>query len=120
MTFSSASTTCIRTSSRISGRRAKILKTTEPENEAFVRLISGCSTAESTIFETARRVSAQMKAFETSKSREALCRIQDVARPDLNASGAAGQSDGSPPERPRWPGGLVTSRDGFHWDIPAR
>ena len=100
-------------------RARKILNTKEPENEAFVRLISGFSTVESTIFETASRVSAQMKVFEMSGSRESLGRIQEAARPDLRAIRAPGQSDGGPPESPRWPGGLVTSRDGFHWMIPA-
>jgi FAD-dependent halogenase len=101
-------------------RARKLLGTTEPENEAFVRLISGFSTAESTIFETASRVSAHMKAFEASASRESMCRIQELARPDLRAMPAPGQSaDGGLLEKPRWPGGLVTSRDGFHWMIPA-
>ncbi|MBA2304086.1 MAG: tryptophan 7-halogenase [Acidobacteria bacterium] len=101
-------------------RARKILKTTEPENEAFVRLISGFSTVESNIFETASRVSAQMKAFEMSESRESLCRIEELARPNPKAIRAPGQSaDGGPPESPSRPGGLVTSRDGFHWMIPA-
>jgi halogenation protein CepH len=101
-------------------RARKILNTTEPENEAFVRLVSGFSTVESNIFETASRVSAHMKAFERSGSREALWRIAELTRSDPQAIRAPGQSDeDGPPERPRWPGGLVTSRDGVHWMIPA-
>jgi hypothetical protein len=85
-----------------------------------VRLISGFSTVESNIFETASRVSAHMKAFETSGSHELLCRIDELARPNPRAIRPSAQSDGGgPPESPRWPGGLVTSRDGFHWTIPA-
>jgi FAD-dependent halogenase len=100
-------------------RARKILNTTEPQNEAFVRLISGCSTAESSIFETARRVSGYMKAFERSESPEALCRIEELGRPNPKAIRAGvSPDDGTPPERPRWPGGLVTSRDGFHWTAP--
>jgi halogenation protein CepH len=101
-------------------RARKILNTTEPENEAFVRLISGFSTVESNIFETASRVSAHMKAFEVSESGEFLCRIEELARPNPKAIRVPGQSDdGGPPESPRWPGGLVASRDGFHWMVPA-
>ena len=101
-------------------RARKILNTSEPENEAFVRLISGFSTAESNIFETASRVSAHMKAFERSESREALSRIEQLARPNPKAIRMPGQSpDGVGPERPRWPGGLVTSADGFHWTLPG-
>ena len=101
-------------------RARKILNTTEPENEAFVRLISGFSTVESSIFETASRVSAHMKAFETSGSSELLCRIDELARPHPRSIRPPTQpDDGGPPESPRWPGGLVTSRDGFHWTIPA-
>ncbi len=98
----------------------KILNTTERANDAFVRLISGVSTVESHIFETASRVSAQMKAFELSGSRESLCRIGDLSRADAGTLRSPGQpNDGDPPERPRWPGGLVTSRDGCHWAVPA-
>ena len=101
-------------------RARKILNTTERANEAFVRLISGFSTVESTIFETASRVSAQMKAFETSGSRDALGRIEELGRPNPRAIRVAGQtSESGPPETPRWPGGLVTSRDGFHWTTPT-
>lgn len=104
-------------------RARKIVGTSEPENEAFVRLISGFSTVESNIFDTARRVSAHMKAFEASGSAEALCRIEDLARPNPKAVRPPGQpSIGGPadsPERPRWPGGLVPSDDGFHWMIPT-
>jgi halogenation protein CepH len=101
-------------------RARKILNTTEPENEAFVRLISGFSTAEANIFETAGRVSAHMKAFEQSESREALSRIEELARPNPRAIRVPGQSDDAgAPERPRWPDGLVTSPDGFHWTIPG-
>ena len=99
-------------------RARKILDTTERANEAFVRLISGFSTAESTIFETAARVSAHMKEFERSGSREALCRIEELGRPNPRALQTAGGSE-TPPERPRWPGGLVTSRDGFYWTDPS-
>jgi len=100
-------------------RARKILNTTERENEAFVRLISGFSTVESNIFETATRVSAHMKAFEASGSRETLSRIEELARPNPKAIRSPGQSDADDSsERPRWPGGLVTSRDGFHWTIP--
>jgi halogenation protein CepH len=100
-------------------RARKILNTTEPQNEAFVRLISGCSTAESNIFETARRVSAYMRTFEATGSSDALCRIEELGRPNAKAIKAGSVTDG-PPERPRWPGGLVTSADGFHWALPAR
>jgi halogenation protein CepH len=101
-------------------RARKILNSTEPENEAFVRLISGFSTVESSIFETASRVSAHMKVFEMSENRESLCRIEELARPNPKAIRAPGQThDGGTPESPRWPGGLVASRDGFHWTIPA-
>lgn len=101
-------------------RARKILHTTERANEAFVRLISGFSTAESTIFETASRVSAHMKEFEQSGSREALCRIEELGRPHpraLRSPNGAGQSP--PTETPRWPGGLITSSDGFYWTMPA-
>lgn len=100
-------------------RARKILNTTERANEAFVRLISGFSTAESTIFETASRVSAHMKEFERSGSRQALSRIEELGRPNpraLRAPGAA--TPDTPSETPRWPGGLITSRDGFHWTMP--
>jgi len=101
-------------------RARKILNTTERANEAFVRLISGFSTVESTIFETASRVSAQMKAFERSGSRDALGRIEELGRPNPRAIRVTGQTNESgPPETPRWPGGLVTSRDGFHWTTPT-
>lgn len=101
-------------------RARKILNTTERANEAFVRLISGFSTAESSIFETASRVSAHMQEFERSGSREALCRIEELGRPNpraLQTPSASGVE--TPPERPRWPGGLVTSRDGFYWTVPC-
>lgn len=98
-------------------RARKIVNTTEPQNEAFVRLISGCSTAESNIFDTARRVSAYMKTFESSGSADALCRIEELGRPNPKAIRAG--SPAGPPERPRWPDGLVTSADGFHWTVPA-
>ena len=102
-------------------RARKILNTTERANEAFVRLISGFSTAESNIFETAARTSAAMKAFEQSESREMLCRIEAMGRPNARAAVASARSVGDGPvEAPRWPGGLVTSRDGFHWVIPAQ
>ena len=101
-------------------RARKILNTTEPENEAFVRLISGFSTVESNVFETASRVSAHMKAFETSESRESFRRIKELEQPNPRVLRVPGQSDDDGPrESPRWPGGLVASRDGFHWTIPA-
>jgi FAD-dependent halogenase len=101
-------------------RARKILNTTERANEAFVRLISGFSTAESTIFDTASRVSAHMKEFERSGSREALCRIEELGRPNPRAlRSPEGAAADTPPEQPRWPGGLITSRDGFHWTLPA-
>ena len=100
-------------------RARKILDTTERANEAFVRLISGFSTAESTIFETASRVSAHMKEFERSGSRQALCRIEELGRPNPRALRAPGAANGNPAaEQPRWPGGLITSADGFHWTVP--
>ena len=99
-------------------RARKILNTAEPENEAFVRLISGFSTVETNIFETASRVSAHMKAFEQSESREALCRIEELARPNPKALRPPGQAGDAAPESPRWPGGLITSADGFHWVAP--
>jgi halogenation protein CepH len=100
-------------------RARKILNTTERANEAFVRLISGFSTAESTIFETAGRVSAHMKAFETSGSREALSRIEELGRPNPRALRAPGcATDPAATETPRWPGGLITSPDGFYWTLP--
>ena len=101
-------------------RARKIAGTEERENEAFVRLISGFSTAESNIFETAARVSAHMKAFEASGQRELLCRIEELARPNpkaVRAPGPAGPAAAG--ERPRWPDGLVPSEDGFHWAVPA-
>jgi halogenation protein CepH len=101
-------------------RARKILGTAERENEAFVRLISGFSTVESNIFETASRVSAFMKVFEASGSREALCRIEELARPNAKAIRTPGPAgNGGPPEAPRWPGGLVASADGFHWTVPT-
>ena len=100
-------------------RARKILDTTERANEAFVRLISGFSTAESTIFETASRVSAQMKEFERSGSQEALSRIEALGRPNPRALRApGGPASDAPSETPRWPGGLITSRDGFYWNVP--
>ncbi|HET7695942.1 MAG TPA: tryptophan 7-halogenase [Vicinamibacterales bacterium] len=101
-------------------RARKILHTTERANEAFVRLISGFSTAESTIFETASRVSAHMKEFERSGSREALCRIEELGRPNPRALRTPGSAAAAPaPETPRWPGGLITSPDGFYWTLPG-
>lgn len=101
-------------------RARKILNTTERANEAFVRLISGLSTAESTIFDTASRVSSYMKDFERSGSREALCRIEELGRPNPRALRSPGHAqDAAPAEAPRWPGGLITSPDGFHWTVPA-
>src|SRR5262245_29928261 len=101
-------------------RARKILKTTERENEAFVGLISGFSTVNANIFETASRVSAHMKAFEISQSRESVRQIEELGRPNPRAIRMPGRlgDDGSS-ERPLWPGGLVTSRDGFHWTIAA-
>jgi halogenation protein CepH len=100
-------------------RARKILNTTERANEAFVRLISGFSTAESTIFETAARVSAHMKAFEASGSREALSRIEELGRPNPRAVRAPGcADDAAAPEKPRWPGGLITRPDGFSGPLP--
>jgi halogenation protein CepH len=101
-------------------RARKILNTTERENEAFVRLISGFSTVSANIFETASRVSAHMKAFEISQSRESVRQIEELGRPNPRAIRMPGRlgDDGSP-ERPLWTGGLVTSRDGFRWTIPA-
>ena len=100
-------------------RARKILNTTEHANEAFVRLISGFSTAESTIFETAARVSAHMKEFERSGSREALCRIEELGRPNPRALRSPDVAAGVQAEAPRWPGGLITSPDGFYWTTPA-
>jgi halogenation protein CepH len=99
-------------------RARKILNTTERANEAFVRLISGCSTAESTIFDTAARVSAHMKEFERSGSRDALGRIEALGRPNPRALRTPGTAAQAAPETPRWPGGLITSSDGFYWTIP--
>jgi halogenation protein CepH len=101
-------------------RARKILNTSERANEAFVRLISGFSTAEASIFDTASRVSAEMKEFERSGNREALGRIDELARPNPRAIRSPGPPRGdTPPETPRWPGGLITSLDGFHWTVPG-
>jgi len=101
-------------------RARKILNTTEHANEAFVRLISGFSTAESTIFDTASRISAHLKEFEASGSAEALGRIQALASAAPRGIRAPARSEHDRPvEHPRWPGGLVTSRDGFSWAIPG-
>jgi FAD-dependent halogenase len=100
-------------------RARKILNTTERANEAFVRLISGCSTVEASIFETASRISGQMKAFEATGSREAFRQVQELSRP-MPRDFEGRPTPGAPAfETPRWPGGLVTSPDGFHWTVPA-
>lgn len=99
-------------------RARKILGTSERANEAFVRLISGFSTVESTIFDNASRISAHLSAFEKSEGLGSLRQIQELTRPSIGGLGLAGQAEGSAPERPRWPGGLVASRTGLRWTIP--
>ena len=69
--------------------------------------------------ETASNASARLKAFEQSGSAEALARVQELGRPNRRSDDAAARTGTRDPrETPRWPGGLVTSRDGYYWTVP--
>ncbi len=94
----------------------KILNTPERDHEAFVRLVSGLSTVESSIFDTSKIVSEHLQVFEETADWRVLQNISHLIRADTRDLGAQVLSDGHrPPEQPRFEGGLVPSADGLRW-----
>lgn len=97
----------------------KIVNSDERANEAFIRLVSGCSTAETTIFETGRLMSEHMQAFERAADFAEIKKAQEHLKSDareLQKQILFGLD--RLPDRPRFADGLIPSRDGFRWTRP--
>jgi halogenation protein CepH len=95
----------------------------ENEKEAFIRLVAGGSTLDETFFANMKEISEKLKAYGEENSDENLIELKSNERLSDHFSTmshirqVAVKKDKRPLEAPRYEGGLVSSRDGFHWAL---
>jgi halogenation protein CepH len=90
----------------------------ETPSQSFVRLVSGLATAEQD-FEPAAGSGQRVEA--DGKFREALhAYLHATESEKRQISQQARLGEVSDPDRPLFEGGLIPSRDGFHWCEPER
>jgi halogenation protein CepH len=111
----------------------KLLGTDQTDLEAFVDLAAGVSGPDSEIFDKAT-VASFDEAFKAATSAESLdggdvvfqgigtrllgSVLQEATDLQLRAALAA-EPEHMPTSKPLCPGGLIPSRDGLHWSVPA-
>lgn len=109
----------------------KVLGAKTPEDQAFINLVGGVGTNNEELYDSAQffaqrgqlsetlfpEAGKEPTAVETGEERGAFYRTltSEITAMQMNAL----LGDRRPQDRPLFDGGLVPSRDNFHWAVPA-